>query len=360
MNKSEKQCFPWLERNNLTAVHHLNDQFTERHIGGILFTSVLMVLGIFGNFAVLWKYTRRFKVSNYRTYTIWLAIMDITNCCIGMPFLIYYMSHYLTFPSDGLCKFGRFTMVFTTNSSAYILVVIAFDRYRKVCKPLKRQLTSTNTKVCCITATILGLLTSWPCLILYGINIDDTEIPGVKQIRCWTGDDYKYSVYPKVYYIVLYIFNFLVLPILFIVYVHILRFLHTHGKSGVRVKTKKTTITLLAVSVAFLLSAIPHYSLVVTTRFQEDLNCKMTFAEGFFFYTFVFSILLNNSVNPLIYGCLDTQFKREMGNIWQICRKDIRDATSRIDTQSMELDSRDPVPIYVHQHAQYSETSFND
>ncbi|XP_052083672.1 gonadotropin-releasing hormone II receptor-like [Mytilus californianus] len=360
MIKSDKQCFTWLELNNSTTLHDLNNQFTERHIGGIFFTSVLMVLGIFGNFAVLIIYTQRFKVSNYRTYTIWLAIMDIANACIGMPFLVYYMSHYLTFPSDGLCKFGRFTMVFTTNSSAYILVVIAFDRYRKVCKPLKRQLTSTNTNVCCVSATILGLMTSWPCLVLYGINTADMAIPWVKEIRCWTDDNYIDTDYPKIYYIVLYIFNFLVFPILFVVYVQILRFLHIHGKSGVRVKTKKTTITLLAVSAAFLLSAIPHYSLVVITRFQEDFNCEMTFAEGFVYYTFVFSILLNNSVNPFIYGLLDTKFKREIRSIFQICRKDKRDATSRIATESMELDLKDPMQICVNEHAQSSETNLND
>ncbi|VDI16355.1 Hypothetical predicted protein [Mytilus galloprovincialis] len=360
MNKSARQCFTWLEIDNTTALQNLNDQFTERHIGGISFTSILMVLGIFGNFAVIWIYTQRFKVSNYRTYTIWLAIMDIANSCIGMPFLVYYMSHYLTFPSDGLCKFGRFTMVFTTNSSAYLLVVIAFDRYRKVCKPLKWQLSCKNTKVCCIVATFLGLLTSWPCLVLYGTYTVDTVIPDVKGLRCWTDDAYKNTVYPKIYYIVLYIFNFLVIPILFIAYAQILRFLHTHGTSGVRVKTEKTTITLLAVSAAFLLSAIPHYSLVVITRIQKDFNCNMTFPEGFAYYTFVFSILLNNAVNPFIYGFLDRKFQREMRRGLKTCREDKGDATNCSVSQSMELESMDPRHIHVIPKMQSSEITLND
>ncbi|CAC5403256.1 unnamed protein product [Mytilus coruscus] len=340
MNKTEKQCFTWLEVDNSTTLGDLNNQFTERHIGGIVFTTILMIIGVFGNFAVLWIYVQRFKVSNYRTYTIWLAFMDITNSCIGMPFLIYYMSHYLIFPSYGLCKFGRFINVFTTNCSAYILIVIAFDRYRKVCKPLKWQLSYENTKVCCIIATILGFLTSWPCLVLYGIYTVDTAIPGVKGIRCWTDDDYKNTVYPSVYYILLYVLNFLVVPVLFAVYAQILRFLHKHGKTGVNVKTKTTTVTLLAVSAAFLLSAIPHYSLVVTTRIQKDFNCKMTFSEGFAYYTFVFSILLNNAVNPFIYGFLDTKFRREMKSVFNRLRqKKADDETDCRGTKSMESDS---------------------
>ncbi|CAC5386699.1 unnamed protein product [Mytilus coruscus] len=193
-----------------------------------------------------------------------------------------------------------------------------------------------------------------------GIYTVDTVIPDVKGLRCWTDDDYKNTVYPRIYYIVLYIFNFLVIPILLIVYAQILKFLHTHGKGGVRVKTEKTTITLLAVSAAFLLSAIPHYSLVVTTRIQKDFNCKMTFSEGLAYYTFVFSILLNNAVNPFIYGFLDTKFQREMRRILKTCRGDKGDATSCSVSQSMELDSRDPRQIYVIPNMQSSETNLND
>lgn len=85
MNGSE--CFSWLDINNSTTIYDINAQFTERHLGGIVFTGILMFLGLFGNLTVLWIYIRRFKMSNYRTYTIWLALMDVGNCFIGMPFI---------------------------------------------------------------------------------------------------------------------------------------------------------------------------------------------------------------------------------------------------------------------------------
>ncbi|KAJ8312397.1 hypothetical protein KUTeg_009770 [Tegillarca granosa] len=314
------ECFSWLEINNFTTLYDINQQFTERHLGGIIFTGILMIFGVFGNLTVLWIYIRRFKMSNYRTYTIWLALMDVGNCLIGMPFLIYYMSHYLIFPSSVLCKLGRFVNVFTTNCSAYILVVISYDRYRKICKPLQWQFTQKQAKISCMVATCIGMVTSWPALVLYGIYTVDTMLPNVRGDRCWTDDTYRDQVYPSVYYIGLYVLNLSVVPVFLMAYVLILRFLYRHQSTGINIRTRKTTFTLLAVTVAFLLSGVPHYSLVVTTRIKKDFNCKMTFFEGFVYYSFVFSILLNNAVNPFIYGFLDVKFRREIVIIYKSIR----------------------------------------
>ncbi|ESO94830.1 hypothetical protein LOTGIDRAFT_161082 [Lottia gigantea] len=333
-------CFKWLKHDNSTTIEDLNDQFTLRHLGGIIFTAVLMIFGFFGNIMVLWIYIRRFKPSTYRIYTVCLALMDIGNCCTGMPFLIYYMSHYLIFPSAALCQFGRFMIMFTTNCSAYILIVIAFDRFRKVCRPLKWQMSHKHAALCCIIAGCTSLIVSWPTLVVYGNHTMETVVENLPGLRCWTKDPLVDTSYPSAYFITVCVMMVTVMVVLFVAYINILRFLHRHKTTGINIKTKSTTITLLAVTAAFLLSAIPYYSMVIALLILTRLNCDMTFSEGFAYYTIVFSILLNHAVNPFIYGFLDKKFRRE---VWSMFKKgdgkeDMTTSGSKFDGSVNKID----------------------
>lgn len=236
--------------------------------------------------------------------------------------------------------------VFTTNCSGYILVVIAYDRYRKICKPLEWQFSQKQAKLSCLIATCIGITTSWPALVLYGIYTVNTALPNSRGDRCWTDNAYRDQVYPSIYYIGLYVLNLSVVPVLLVAYIQILRFLYRHQNSGINISTRKTTLTLLAVTIAFLLSGVPHYSLVVTTRIKKDFNCKMSFTEGFAYYTFVFSILLNNAVNPFIYGFLDVKFRRELCILYKsirVLRINEQNDSSMVESGKRELKEKEVI-----------------
>lgn len=308
-----------MDRGNETTLQDLNDLFTKRNFGGIVFISLQMIIGCIGNFMVIWIYSRKFRATNFRTYTLWLASMDITNCCIGMPFLLVYHTHYLTFPSIAACKLGRFTMVFTANTSSFILVVIALDRYIHVCRPCNIRISKIERRFLIATAVLLSLGISWPALVLFGNHSVKTLPYNIVGTRCWEDDNFSTNNYISDFYIVQSAVSFVITVILFVAYSLIVRFIYKNKIVDKIAHTKKTTLILLAVTAAYVLSALPHNIFLVILFKIPLFHCHMTFIEGLVFYIFVWSILFNNSVNPFIYGFSDREFRKELKKTFKIC-----------------------------------------
>lgn len=326
-------CFNWLMDhvvNNTMTLEQMNDVFTSRNLGGIIFISVLMVTGLFGNLVVLWIYGRKFKRSNYRTYTIWLAAIDLTNCCIGMPFLLVYHTHYVTFPSLLLCKLGRFVLLYTGNASSLLLVVIGVDRYRRVCHPLKQQISKTQAIVACCVMAFIAVAISWPNLMLFGIHNVTTLPFNQSGPRCWADDDFRDGNTLRDFYIGMCCFSFAVTVVLVICYGLIVRFLFKSETIGTPIQAKKITFTLFIVTLAYVLSALPHNIIIALLLQFPTLHCYMSFEEGFALYIFVWSNLLNNSVNPFIYGISDARFKKELKEMFSYLTEKIKNVASEI------------------------------
>lgn len=319
-----KFCFVWINdfiESNVTTLEDLNYFFLERHLGGIIFISIMMIFGLIGNLSVIFIFVTKFKATNYinyRTYTIWLASLDMANCVLGMPFLLVYHTHYLTFPNTVICKGGRFVNVFTANASGFLLLVIAIDRYIHVCKPFNlSKLTDKQTKISCTIAALLGIFISWPSLVLFGKHTvgkhNYDKLPfNVNGTRCWEDDRYEKQNFLSDYYIVLSALSFIITIFLFIIYSLIVRYIYKN-KVANRVKhTKKVTLILLAVTVAYVVSSLPHNILLVVLLKNFGLQCGLTFTEGSLLYTFVWLNLVNNTVNPIIYGYSDANFRQQL------------------------------------------------
>lgn len=331
---TEKICFDWIKdtlTDNSTSLAEMNALFTRRHIGGIIFISFVMVFGFFGNLAVILIFSLRFNHSSYRTYTLWLAIIDIINCILGLPFLLVYLTHYIEFPSTYYCKFGRFVLVLTTNISAFILIVIAKDRYYCVSNPFRNYSTKHIGLIPCILCIVCGVFVSWPSLILFGNHTMDTLPLNIKGNRCWLADEYKGKCLLSTFYIVLSVLSFIVTISLVIAYSLILGKLFKEGGLFQRLNTssmtserpqrtrvnRKTTMTLVAVTFSYLLSVVPHNVLVVILLLKKDLQCYARFDEGMLIYIFAWSVLFNNALNPVIYGFSDQRFRKELKKIFR-------------------------------------------
>lgn len=174
---------------NLTVKESLEDLNyieAQQYIGGVIFVAVVMVVGIVGNLHVLFVYTFCIPQSNHRIFILVLGVLDFITCTVGMPFILVDLRNPLTFTVSSVCKILRFTNYFTCSSSALILVVIAVDRYRKICVPHGKQITPTTAKVTCFLVLLLGILMSWPAPILFGITNVQTSDPNINGSRCYT------------------------------------------------------------------------------------------------------------------------------------------------------------------------------
>ena len=97
-------------------------------IGGVIFVSVLMVVGGLGNIHVLIVYTFRARASNRRKFILTLGVLDFTKFIIGMPFIVFDLRHPLTFNAPVPCKLFRFNNYIIHSTSVLLLLVIAIDR----------------------------------------------------------------------------------------------------------------------------------------------------------------------------------------------------------------------------------------
>ncbi|XP_021348555.1 cholecystokinin receptor type A-like [Mizuhopecten yessoensis] len=171
----------------------------------IVYIVILMVSGLVGNLVVLYVYTFRFRRSSSRTFILCLAILDTLTCLFGMPYHIIDMTHAYTFYNVVACKTLSYIMALSLLCSIYVLVLIAIDRYRKICKPFKKQISDIGTKTASALAVVLAAICSTPNIFLYGHAT--IELPGthVRGVECFIADIYTETVWPMIYNVFLFI-----------------------------------------------------------------------------------------------------------------------------------------------------------
>ena len=110
------------------TMEELNIEEAKQYIGGIVFVTIMMVMGIIGNVHVIFVYAFKRKHSNHRIFILVLAVLDLITCSIAMPFIIVNLRNPLTFTMVSACKVFRFINYFLCSSSALVLLVIAVER----------------------------------------------------------------------------------------------------------------------------------------------------------------------------------------------------------------------------------------
>ncbi|KAL3881150.1 hypothetical protein ACJMK2_027608 [Sinanodonta woodiana] len=150
-----------------TMLQKRSNELAIVFIPAIIFVSVLMILGLFGNSMVLYFYGFKTKKTPNICFILVLAVFDLLTCTLGMPMEIVDLVLNITFYNAAACKILRFVTFFTNIASALILASIAVDRYRRICKPHTNQLSIKQVKIICGLCASASVLLSWPASILY-------------------------------------------------------------------------------------------------------------------------------------------------------------------------------------------------
>ena len=335
---TNETCHGWLKDalgsfDNVT-LEDINAQLVRRNLGGIGLLCTLSFIGLIGNAHVLWIYIRQFGKSNYRVYVIWLAMIDIFQCVVVAPMVVSYLFFPVTFPSEVYCKIFRFANYFAAIASTSSLISIAVDRYKAICSPLKNQLSNTQAKLLCFMNVVVALILSWPAPFLYGMREIETGVPGIHGYRCFTELKYEQKKYQIYFNALLGLYFVAVSTTMVFVYIKIGRNIHTHfqfqetirrqscrtveevknvGSNGAR----KSTITLCFVTIAYILSALPHHLLAVMIFVIEGFDCSLSLVESQVYYTFIWSYFVNSMVNPFIYGIRDKKFRTAVKQLYK-------------------------------------------
>ncbi|XP_052061637.1 cholecystokinin receptor-like [Mytilus californianus] len=359
---------------NLT-VSEWNDEIVNSLIPNIFVLSVYIVAGICGNVVVLMVYAIQMRaISDERFFIPVLAVFDLIATLYLGSFSIYSCLNQIVFSSDTLCKTTSFFFGLATFVPIFILLIIAVQRYLKVCVPRKGSMSLLLKRVLVLLAIFISLLITLPIPFVYEVKpVYNTiyDIIGRKCAKSKTSN----SLARNIYGIVVGMFALVVTITLIVLYsriaytifhnlnmnkdlnsetenkicetsislqdgeitkpatvpvVHSYYDEHAHAnissattskKSGSKQLRKnnrrltfKLTTMFLVITLVFLFSYTPIVVLLITEGVSENLwdNLSTSQRSGVMFAHDLY--IINNIVNPFIYAFMDTKFRSETMN----------------------------------------------
>ena len=198
----------------------INLRETIKHAPVLAFYIFIMIVGLIGNAFVLYIYKIKFKRSSARTYILCLALLDFLVCCVGLPYHALDLTHLLTYQHTEVCQALSYLSGAVNLGSVFVLMVVAVDRFLKVCRPLKKQVVDFGNRRACAIAIISAIILSIPNAIIYGESSVTKSAQGynLTGVECFIDDDYAEGTFAVAYlgfYILVFIICVLSLVVLY-------------------------------------------------------------------------------------------------------------------------------------------------
>ncbi|KAK3588395.1 hypothetical protein CHS0354_028972 [Potamilus streckersoni] len=337
-------------RNKVWTLQEINDEYFNVLIPAVVILVGVMTIGIAGNSLVLYIFKCKYKPSNHRCFILCLATIDLLFDVFGIPFMIAAMRHRYVFYNVAACKAHRFINNSFATCSGLTVMIIAIERYIKICRPNGSQISNNMARGLCFLSGLIGVLLAFPSVVLYGQSTVETKRQNITGIECFTQNKYKNSPFPLIYKAFLAICFIVTLVIICICYILIVRRVKTHKanlemtlRSSVRsgdlqsskaqndasnqvvltkeddsnknnklkctVKTRKTM--LFVVAATFIISYFPFVAITITFQSDKTFMKSWSMTEADVLEIFRIPYLLNSFANPIIYGFMDKKFRDE-------------------------------------------------
>lgn len=361
------------------TLQEYNDEEANRRLIPVIYLGLLMLIGIPGNLIVLIVYPSRFPKTTHRMFITGLAVADILVCVVTLPFEITEMRLQYTFYNSWCCKFFRACNTLFALSSIFILMGLSGDRFRRVCTPLKVQMTSRHATIYIMFCVVLAVIFSWPNFFISGIRLVNLG-NNVTGYDCSLSDQFAKTKYPTLYGGTLFLVFIICMISLIVLYSLIGRQIvkhfqfrrrfsrsstskstsstpvsndsrklmstnkaeqeynnevfidnkpketqemltrKSHRKSSKHHSTKrqsvkedatskKLTKIALAISLAFILSYLPHLTISLLTALKGKFLLPPGPVVSAVLPIVTRSFAINNVVNPIIYGLMDKRFR---------------------------------------------------
>lgn len=201
----------------------------------IVYLAVLMVVGAVGNTVAFLVYYRRFKPSATRTYILAMSVCDFLANVLSLPSEIIDIRYTFTFDLPWLCKSVRFFNSFLTLTSAFVLVAVARDRFKKICHPLKKQRPLKRIKLYVLICALASLALSIVFGALNGSKSVPTGVGNSTGITCSVSDVFKDTLFPLIYNVIMALAFITCVTIMTVSYIRIALELWRHKKKQARV-----------------------------------------------------------------------------------------------------------------------------
>ncbi|XP_071172152.1 neuropeptide S receptor-like [Mytilus edulis] len=215
---------------NNISLSEWNEEITNSLVPNIIFLSIYIALGTFGNVFVLLVYAFQMKEASEERYFIpILAFFDmIATIYLGVYYILQCFNQ-MTFTNNILCKTLVFFVGNTTYNSVFILFIVAIQRYMKICMPRKQSMSISVKRSALLMALILSFLFALPIPFVFGtipFNNIDYGISGMRCGKLKEGTPFVRFIYPVVAGVVV----FVIITSLIVIYGRIINTVFRHLK----------------------------------------------------------------------------------------------------------------------------------
>ncbi|XP_069117989.1 neuropeptide receptor npr-1-like [Argopecten irradians] len=347
---------------NRTMPEYTLDDLNARLAGDLLPSTVLLfvyiLLGLFGNVVVVYIYTFQLRNSSTDRFFIpHLAGIDAVTCVICSSANIIINLNPVKYTNPLLCKSFYMLSQFSASSSALTLTVVAVYRFLLVCRPYKPKMTLRAKQLSVYLTLFVMFLLSLPSLFTTGIvPITDKRL-NVTGYVCASVNVMGSRLFPFIYNVLVLTFALVNVMILSILYVMIGRTIYKRMKlrKGHKIKTVgispssdgisetcigetstisnlassatmtsvpqsnhtrnmrtagRRSITFLVISFVYILCFVP--TLIAMVQSSVDKNDWSERSETVALRIANTFYIVNNIVNPVIYGVFDKTIRGEM------------------------------------------------
>ena len=165
------------------------DDWFKRLLPYTLILAAYLLLGVLGNVTVLYIYLKRYRsYSGGRFFVPVLAVLDLIACVVNCSAHLFVASSPLNGALTALgCKIMNFACSTTTKVSIYTILIIAFDRYLKICRPTGSQMSRRLKKISIVMTIIIAVACSIPYLKFLDVAV--LQIKDGLTIKLCVGSD---------------------------------------------------------------------------------------------------------------------------------------------------------------------------
>ncbi|MBN3312244.1 NPFF1 protein, partial [Atractosteus spatula] len=239
----------------------------------------------------------------------------VDNLITGWPF------------NNTVCKMSGLVQGASVSASVFTLVAIAVERFRCIVYPFRQKLTLKKAIVTIAVIWVLAVIIMCPSAVTLTVSRDeyhfmvDNYNHTYPLYTCWEAwpDQGMRKIYTTVLFSHIYLAP---LTLIVIMYARIavklfkspapLRDAHSEDGDGRRVSKKKIRVInmLVIVALLFTLSWLPLWSLMLLTDYGNLTARQLNVVTVYIFPFAHWLAFFNSSVNPIIYGYFNENFKR--------------------------------------------------
>ncbi|KAI5645740.1 7 transmembrane receptor (rhodopsin family) domain-containing protein [Phthorimaea operculella] len=301
----------------------------------LTFYGILVVIGTVGNVLVVLSVVRKPVMRTARNmFIVNLAVSDALVCCVGTPLtLMELLTKHWPLPDwPSLCKACGAIQAISIFVSTISITAIALDRYQLIVYPTRQGLQTMGALVTMFFIWMTAFTLASPLYLCRSLKTHQLGLEGMESLS-FCIEDWPIANGRAIYSILSLIFQYL-LPVLVVLVAHIQIHRRLRGR---RRTTRKTPAILIAIVITYIISWLP----LNVFNLAADLSVEPLFDEDSM--TIVYAVChmfgMSSAVsNPLLYGWLNDNFRKEFEEILCCGKKGQLKKTTRTKSRKMETE----------------------